>query len=134
MIELGQTFEAGFQFTQDQVNKFIEVTGDDNPIHYDEAYASGTMFKRPIMHGFLSASIFSRIFGTMFPGEGTIYMSQLMNFLKHMYVDQPYKAVVKVEEVVEGKHKARISTEVVDANGECTISGEAWIYHRKMIA
>ena len=132
-MELGQTFEVTYQFSQDQVNQFIEVSGDNNPIHYDEAYAAGTLFKRPIIHGFLSASIFSRIFGTMFPGEGTIYMSQDMKFLMPMHVDEPYKAVVKVVELFPGKHRARISTEVLNGDGKAVISGEALVYNKEKI-
>lgn len=132
-METGQTFELEFQFSQQQVDLFAEVTGDNNPIHSDHDYAAQTVFKRPIMHGFLSASVFSRIFGTLFPGEGTIYMSQSLNFLKPMYVDQPYKAVVTVEEVNAEKHRARISTIVHGADGEPAISGEAMVYHRHKI-
>jgi acyl dehydratase len=132
-MELGQIYEVNYQFSQDQVDQFIEVSGDNNPIHYDEAYAAGTFFKRPIIHGFLSASIFSRIFGTLFPGEGTIYMSQDMKFLLPMYVDEPYKAVVKVVELFPGKHRARISTEVLNADGKAVISGEALVYNKEKI-
>lgn len=128
-----QTFELEFQFSQRQVNLFAEVTGDNNPMHSDAEYAAKTSFKRPIMHGFLSASVFSRIFGTLFPGEGTIYMSQTLQFLKPMYVDQPYKAFMRVVETFPEKHRAKLSTEVFDGNGEVTISGEAMVYHRDKI-
>jgi len=62
-------YRLTFSYSQEQVNKFAEVTGDNNPLHLDEEYAATTMFKRPIMHGFLGGSVFSKIFGTLFPGE-----------------------------------------------------------------
>ena len=133
MIHPGQTFELEYQFSQQQVDLFAEVTGDNNPIHSNAEYAALTPFKRPILHGFLSASVFSRIFGTLFPGDGTVYMSQSMKFLKPMYVDQPYKAMIRVAEAFPEKHRAKFSTEVFDAGGEMTISGEALIYHKTLL-
>lgn len=46
-------FEHDFSFTQNEVNRFAEVTGDKNPIHLDEEYAGKTIFKRRIIHGLL---------------------------------------------------------------------------------
>ena len=133
MMEVGQTFELPFQFSQDQVDQFALVTGDDNPLHLDAAYAAGTLFKRPIMHGFLSASVFSRIFGTLFPGEGTIYLSQNLRFLRPMFVEEPYRAVVEVVEADPEKHLARIQTEIKDNQGKTTISGEALLLNQEKI-
>lgn len=132
-MELGQTFELEFQFSQDQVDQFALVTGDDNPLHLDAQYAAGTLFKRPIMHGFLSASVFSRIFGTMFPGQGTIYLSQTLHFLKPMFVDTAYRALVEVVEVDVEKHLAKIQTEIKGPDKKTTISGEALLLNRDKI-
>ena len=59
-------------------------------------YAKKTPFKTPIVHGFLAGSVFSKVFGTIYPGEGTIYLKQEMFFLKPMFTDQPYKAVFEI--------------------------------------
>ena len=53
----------------EKVAQFIELCGDNNPIHHDEKYAAQTQFKRPIAHGFLTASFFSPIFGLHLPGQ-----------------------------------------------------------------
>src|SRR5688572_3317080 len=95
-VETGTVFTHQFSYTQEEVNRFAEVTGDTNPVHTDAAYAATTMFKKPIMHGFLGGSIFSKVFGTMFPGEGTIYLKQSMSFVKPMYVDTIYEATFTV--------------------------------------
>jgi acyl dehydratase len=128
MIEVNQVYTHDFQFSQEEVNRFAEVTGDKNPVHLDADYASKTMFKRPIMHGMLSASLFSKVFGTLFPGEGTIYLKQSLMFLKPMYVDTAYEAVFTVKEVVKDKNRAVVETLIKDKNtGNVCTSGEATV-------
>lgn len=128
MIESGQVFTHDFTFTQDEVNRFAEVTGDKNPVHLDAVYATSTMFKRPIMHGMLSASLFSKVFGTLFPGEGTIYLKQSLSFLKPMYVDTTYEAVFTVKEIIKDKNRATVETLIKDkASGNVCTSGEATV-------
>lgn len=134
LLQVGDSYEATFQFSQEQVNDFARVSGDHNPIHSDEAYAATTVFKRPIMHGMLSASIFSKVFGTLFPGEGTIYLSQQIQFKRPMFVDTPYKAIFKITEVDSVKHKATVETVVQDvASGDLTIQGVAQVLHNTKI-
>jgi len=127
MITAGQTYSYEFNFSQADVIAFANATGDKNPVHIDADYAAKTQFKRPIMHGMLSASLFSKVFGTLFPGEGTIYLKQSLNFLKPMYVDTDYVAEFVVKDVIKDKNRATIET-IIKQKGTpsfvCT-SGEA---------
>ena len=127
MITSGQTYEMTFSISQEQVEAFARITGDNNPIHLDKEYAANTIFKKRIIHGFLAGSIFSRVFGTIFPGEGTIYLKQSLNFKAPMYVDQPYRAYFEVREIIEEKNRAIVITTLFDKNNKETISGEALI-------
>ena len=132
MIELNQVYTHPFQFSQEEVNRFAEATGDKNPVHLDAAYAAKTMFKRPIMHGMLSASLFSKVFGTLFPGEGTIYLKQTLNFLRPMYVDTKYEATFTVKEL-PGKNRAVIETVIRDPEGKACTAGEATVMNVEKI-
>ena len=134
MLASGQTYEQAFSFTQAEVETFAQISGDHNPIHLDAAYAAQTPFKRPIIHGFLGASVFSRILGTAFPGEGTIYLTQEMQFKRPMYVDTEYRAVLTVAEVDAARHRARITTQVVQADtGKVVIDGYAEVMNSSRI-
>jgi acyl dehydratase len=134
MIEQGATYSHAFRFTQKDVENFAAVTGDNNPVHLDADYAAKTMFKRPIMHGFLGGSVFSKVFGTLFPGEGTIYLKQSMAFMRPMFVDTDYEVRMTAKEVNKEKHRAIVETLVVDKNsGEAVISGEATVMNIERI-
>ena len=131
-LHLNQTFSTNFSFSQQDVADFARVTGDNNPVHLDEDFASKTIFKTRIMHGMLGACVFSKVFGTLFPGEGTIYLSQSVNFLKPMYVDVIYEAHFEVMEILE-KNRARISTTILTNEGKKVVVGEAVVMNIEKI-
>jgi 3-hydroxybutyryl-CoA dehydratase len=124
-MELGDTYESKFFVNQDDVIKFAEVTGDNNPIHLDDEIASKSIFKKKIVHGFLAGSVFSRVFGTEWPGTGTLYLKQEMKFLAPVFTDNLYIAKFKVEEIKD-KNRAIISTRLEDEKSKnLVILGEA---------
>ena len=77
MIPLNTVYRHKFSFTQNDVILFAQVSGDNNPLHLDAEFAATTAFKRPIIHGALASSVFSKIMGTEFPGFGSVYMKQV---------------------------------------------------------
>jgi acyl dehydratase len=107
-------FEHLFKFTQEEVERFAELTGDNNPIHLDAAYAATTNFKKPIIHGMLGATVFTKILGTQYPGFGSIYLKQTLEFLRPMYVETDYNAVFTIKSIDNAKHIAEITTEILD--------------------
>lgn len=129
MVKQGDVYKHGVKFTQADVVKFAEVTGDFNPIHIDAEYAAKTMFKKPIVHGFLSGAVFSKVFGTLFPGEGTIYLSQEMKFLAPIFVEEQYEARFEVMEVNTEKHIGIINCSLVNSEGAPCITGVAKLKH-----
>lgn len=129
MVKQGDVYKHGVKFTQADVVKFAEVTGDFNPIHIDAEYAAKTVFKKPIVHGFLSGAVFSKVFGTLFPGEGTIYLSQEMKFLAPIFVEEQYEARFEVMEVNTEKHIGIVNCSLVNSEGAPCITGVAKLKH-----
>ena len=133
-MEIGTIYKHQFSFTQDQVNDFAKVSGDTNPLHLAAEFAATTPFKKPIMHGFLGGSIFSMVLGTKFPGEGSVYLKQSMEFLRPMYVETEYEAIFTVKELDLVKNKALIETKIVDLQtNKSTMMGEALIMNKEQI-
>ena len=125
MIKATDTYTLDVRYNQPNVNTFAQITGDNNPIHLDAAFAAKTVFGKPIVHGFYSASVFSMVFGTKFPGEGTIYLYQDMKFLAPVFVDQPYKAKFEVLDVNTEKHIGTIKCILEDEHCKAVIEGTA---------
>ncbi len=134
MMEIGQSYTEVFSLSQAQVKAFAEVTGDHNPLHLDAEYAAKTVFKKPIVHGIFGISIFSKILGMKFPGEGTVYMKQEISFKRPMYIDQSYEAIATVKEINRERHQAVIETKIIDKEtGKICASGEAQIMNNEKI-
>lgn len=124
-ITVGTKYQHEFSFTQDDVVTFANLTGDKNPIHLDEEYAKKSIFKRPVIHGHLSSSVFTRFLGMQEPGgPGSIYMKQETEYLRPMFVDTVYEVEFEVIEIDSNRHIARISTQVKNKEtGKVTIRG-----------
>ncbi|MEY4539372.1 MAG: hypothetical protein RLZZ306_1129 [Bacteroidota bacterium] len=132
MIAINTVYRHKFSFSQDDVILFAQVSGDNNPLHLDADFAASTPFKRPIIHGALASSVFSKIMGTEFPGFGSVYMKQISEYKRPMFVDTEYEAVFTVTSINSDKHSAEISTEIFDVQtGKKTTEGMAVIMNKE---
>ncbi len=133
LLEIGDTYKHTFSYTQEQVAQFAELTGDKNPLHLDAEYAATTNFKKPIIHGLFGMSVFSKIMGMEFPGEGSVYMSHSLEFKRPMYVDVIYEAVFIVSEIDRKRHTAIVKTQVFNnETKKITIEGHAKVMNKEV--
>jgi 3-hydroxybutyryl-CoA dehydratase len=110
-------------FTEDDVQRFIAITGDVNPLHVDEAFAAGTRFRHRVLHGMLTASLFSTMVGMLLPGTGAIYRSQTLSFLRPVYLGETVTAHFVVRSIDRAKHRLTIDAWIENAAGEKVIEG-----------
>lgn len=122
-FEPGQHVTFTKTFTDDDVQRFIAITSDVNPLHVDDAFAAKTQFGRRVLHGMLTASIFSTMVGMLLPGTGAIYRSQTLNFLRPVYVGETVTAHFEVRSVDRAKHRLVIDAWIENEAGERVIEG-----------
>ncbi len=103
---------------------FVGVSGDTNPVHLDEDYAGGTMFKGRVAHGALTASFISTVLGTKLPGAGSIYVAQTLKFKAPVYVGDTVTAFVEVISLVPEKRFVIFKTQCF-VRDTLVIDGEA---------
>ena len=119
----GQHVSFTKTFTEEDVRRFIEITGDVNPLHVDEAFAAKTQFGGRVLHGMLTASILSTMVGMLLPGAGAIYRSQTINFLRPVHVGETVTAHFVVRSVDRQRHRLEIESWIENANGERVLDG-----------
>jgi 3-hydroxybutyryl-CoA dehydratase len=103
---------------------FARISGDENPIHLCDVYASQTRFGQRIAHGLYTASLISAVLGTQLPGPGAVYRSQTLNFHAPVKIGDVVTVIVEVVEVVPEGRKARLSCEAL-VDGQVVLDGEA---------
>ena len=122
-FEPGQQASFTKTFTDEDLRRFIAITGDMNPLHVDDAFAAKTRFGRRVVHGMLAASIFSTMVGMRLPGPGAIYRAQTIRFLLPVYVGDTVTAHFVVRSVDRAKHRLEIDAWIENEAGEHVIEG-----------
>jgi 3-hydroxybutyryl-CoA dehydratase len=123
-LSVGQSAHRTRTVTEADIAAFAAVTGDENPVHMDEAYAATTPFKGRIAHGMLSAGYISAVLGVDLPGPGAIYLSQSLRFRRPVRIGDTVEARVTVAAI--DADKARVTLETVcSVGGKPVVDGEA---------
>jgi 3-hydroxybutyryl-CoA dehydratase len=126
-LSVGMTEEFTKTITDGDILSFSEASGDDNPMHLDEAFAARGFFRRRVAHGMLTASLISTIIGTLLPGPGCVYLGQNLKFLAPVRIGDTVMARVVVEALMPEKKCATLRTTcAVDEN--LVVEGDALVY------
>jgi 3-hydroxybutyryl-CoA dehydratase len=123
-LALGMSASIARTMTDADIRKFAEATGDINPIHLDDAFASATIFKTRIAHGMLTASHISSVFATRLPGAGCIYVSQEFRFKAPVRIGDEVVARVEVTGLIPEKKLAVFKTQCL-VGDKIVVEGEA---------
>ncbi|MGM0574507.1 MAG: MaoC family dehydratase [Myxococcota bacterium] len=124
-LEIGQSASFTKTITEADVVLFAGITGDMNPVHVDETYASGTPFGGRIAHGMLGAGLISTVLGTRLPGPGSLYLGQTLQFKAPTRIGDTVTATVTVKKVREDKPIYTLETVCTNQDDEVLVEGEA---------
>lgn len=126
-LSLGQSAEVVHKITEEDIKTFGDLSGDYNPVHFDEDWAKTTMFKGRIAHGILTAAFISTAIGMKLPGPGTIYMGQSMRFLSPVRIGDTITARVEIIDLNDEKERVTLKTTCTSQDGKVVLDGEALI-------
>ena len=107
------------------IQAFAAVSGDTNPAHLDAEYANDTLFHGVIAHGMWGGALISALLGTRFPGAGTIYLEQVLHFVKPVRVGDTLAVTVTVLTKDDAKKAVEMDCQVVNQKGERVLHGTA---------
>ena len=124
-LKIGQKAFLKKTISEADLSRFIEITGDMNPLHVDEAFAEKTFFGRRIAHGMLSASLFSTLVGMHIPGVGAIYKSQTLEFLRPVFIGDTLCAWFEIVDINRDKEEIHINSWIENQDDDVVIEGRA---------
>ena len=126
-IEVGMEVSYIQVISDANIKAYAELSGDNNPLHLSDEYASESRYKKRIAHGLLPVSFFSALFGTRLPGYGCVYLSQTLNFKRPVYINDTVTAIIKVMSIDKVKKRVEFST-ICKVKNRIVIDGIAEIF------
>ena len=125
-LTIGQSATYTRTVTEADIQQFGAVSGDLNPLHFDENYAKTTIFRGRIAHGMLSLSYLSTVLGTQLPGAGSIFLSATVRFKAPVRIGDTVSATCTVREI--NSEKGRVTFDTICKVGEVVvIEGDAMV-------
>ena len=127
-LQVGDTAERSLSLTAEHVRTFAELSGDYNPLHFDEAFAARTKFGRLVVQGGLTTGLLHALVAMDLPGPGTVFLSQNWKFTAPVYIGDTITAHAEVLHVHPSKPVTQLGVRVTRQDGTTVLEGEAWCY------
>ena len=133
-IKIGQKKNFSEIITKSLIDDFAKISGDYNPLHMDDEYASNTIFEKRVCHGMLLSSFFSKLIGMYLPGKNALYFSQSLQFKSPCFIDDEIFVEGEVLEKGNSTRIITVKTTIHKNSGECLVDGQAKVIVREQVA
>ena len=127
-IVVGQTSHREMVVSEDMVARYAAITGDYNPLHFDQGFAERTRFGKLISQGGITTGLLHALVAMDMPGPGTVFMNQRWSFPRPVYIGDNIRAEATVLSIHERKPQADIQFVVTNQDGLEVLNGEATVY------
>ncbi|WP_457427536.1 SDR family oxidoreductase [Roseateles sp. P5_E7] len=124
-IAVGDKAELSHTITQQDIDHFVQLTGDDNRLHIDAGFAETTVFKKPVAHGMLGASFISTVIGTKLPGDGALWFSQSLEFVLPVRIGDTIFVRAEVVKKHDRNNVIELKTEIFNQHKQLVTTGLA---------
>ena len=129
-IEIGMQKSFKIFISEDYLDDFAKLSGDDNPLHMSEEYASSTSFKKRVCSGMFLSSFFSRLVGMYLPGKHALHISQSLNFVNPCFIGETITVEGKVIDKSPATKIIKLETTITNESGKRIIDGKAQVIVR----
>ena len=127
-ISIGQKARRSLTLTAGHVKTFAELSGDHNPLHFDESFVAKTKFKKLVVQGGLTTGLLHALVAMDMPGPGTVFLSQNWKFTAPVFIGDTITAEAEVISKHETKPVTQLKIKITRQDGEAVLEGEAWCY------
>ncbi|HMU45929.1 MAG TPA: MaoC family dehydratase [Chitinophagaceae bacterium] len=127
-LSVGQKASRTLTLTREHVQKFAEISGDQNPLHFDESFVAKTKFKQLVVQGGLTTGLLNALVAMDMPGPGTVFLSQNWKFTAPVFIGDTITAEAEILSLHETKPVSQLKIRVMRQDGETVLEGEAWCY------
>ena len=127
-LVIGQKAVRSKTLLMKDVTNYAQLTGDYNPLHFDESFAAKTKFKKLTVQGGLTTGLLHALVAMDMPGPGTVFLSQDWKFIAPVYIGDTITAEAEVVSLHETKPVTELKVTVTRNEEEKVLEGKAWCY------
>ncbi len=128
VLRVGQSATRTKTVTDEDLRKYAEITGDYNPLHFDDDFAARTRFGRRVAQGGITAGLLNALVAMDLPGPGTVFMSQSLTYRAPVYVGDVLTAKVEVVALKPDKPVCHLTFAITNQHGDMVLEADAWTY------
>jgi len=125
---VGARAEMSRKVDADDIHRFTHISGDKNPLHYDEEAAKKTTFGGIIVQGGITSAILNAVVAEKLPGPGSVFLHVEWNFRAPVRPGDTITGIVEVLETRMDKPITKIKTTVTRDDGVVALEGTALCY------
>jgi acyl dehydratase len=125
---VGQKAERSRRVEARDIQLFTEISGDRNPLHYDETAAKASRFGEIVVQGGVTSAILNAVVAEDLPGPGTVFLQVDWKFVAPVRPGDTITGSVEVLEVREDKPITKLATSVRRQDGVVVLEGTAVCY------
>ena len=127
-MKVGDTARRSRRITARDIELFTELTGDRNPLHYDEEAAARSRFGRLIVQGGVTTGLLNAVVAEDLPGPGSVFLHVDWNFRAPVSPGDEITAEVEVVALREDKPLTTLRTTIVNQEGLVVLDGTALVW------
>jgi acyl dehydratase len=127
-LVIGQRASRSLTLSEHHVRTFAELSGDYNPLHFDEAFAARTQFGRLVVQGGLTTGLLHALVAMDMPGPGSVFLSQNWKFTAPVFIGDTITAEAEVLSLHPTKPVTELKVQITRSDGTIVLDGVAWCY------
>ena len=124
----GQQATRELKVTDEMVRSYADITGDRNPLHFDEEFTARTRFKRLLAQGGITTGLLHALVAMDMPGPGSVFVRQSWSFPRPVHIGDTIRAEATGKSVRERRGMAELEFTVVNQDGETVLEGQATLF------
>ena len=127
-LSVGQKASRAVTLTSEHVKSFADLSGDYNPLHFDEEFAAKKKFGKLVVQGGLTTGLLHALVAMDMPGPGTVFLSQNWKFTAPVFIGDTVTATAEILSLHETKPVTQLGIVIKRQDDEIVLEGEAWCY------
>jgi 3-oxoacyl-[acyl-carrier protein] reductase len=120
---IGESASLTHEVRKSDVEKFVELSGDDNKLHVDTDFANKTSFNKPVVHGMIGVSFISTLIGTKIPGDGALWYKQSIEFLLPVRIGDVIDVYLEIIGINPKNRSLELKTEIRNQHKQVVTTG-----------